>query len=119
SSGGRIEYLRKQDRAGEWSQIARKTDSYRWFERRRGARSPALSCFRSVFELSENQPAGGGLQRAGHDHRGRLAKMRAGVIDHDHGAIGQIPDGLMLLTTFLDQSELDFIADNEHRTQRA
>src|SRR5437667_1866764 len=66
----------------------------------------------------EDHPPGGGLQDGGHDHPDRLVHVAAPIFDHDHGAVIEVRDSLVLLLAFLDHLDVHFLAGNHDRLER-
>src|SRR6202158_4337119 len=66
----------------------------------------------------EDHPPGCRLQHGGHDHPDRLVHIAAAVLDHDHGAVIEVGDSLVLLLPFLDHLDVHFLAGDDHRLER-
>ena len=68
-----------------------------------------------MFQLREDEATGGRLQRTADDDGDVLAHERGGVVDDDHGAVGQVTDGLVGVLAFLDEHQFDLVARHDGR----
>src|SRR2546423_2342582 len=66
----------------------------------------------------EDHPPGSGVQDGGHDHPDRLVHVAAPILDHDHGAVIEVRDSLVLLLAFLDHLDVHLLAGNHDRFER-
>lgn len=62
-----------------------------------------------VIQLGKNQATSTGLNCSGNDDRLASSEVRFALVNHDHGSVGEIPHGLVLVFTAFDKFELQFI----------
>ena len=58
------------------------------------------------------------MQHRGDDHADRLIDIAPSVLDHDHGAVIEVGDTLILLLPLLDDLHVHLLAGNDDRLER-
>ena len=66
-----------------------------------------------VIEFGEDHGSAGGLEGGDDEDVLGGSDFWGGMVDDDHGAIGEVSDGLVFVAAAADEGEVDFFADDD------